>query len=111
MSYAVEEVGGLDELGSERVLRPVHPEVGGESFRQEVVALYDLIQHLVNLNRSLDVAFQHLHVPTTAKMRKTFCCGHNTNVRVQHNAFLLIGMHTSAEFVQMAEHGHHKFER
>lgn len=61
-AHPVEEVSGLDELWAQWMLCPMNPEVSSESFRQEVVTLHNLIQHLVNLNGRFDVSLQDLNM-------------------------------------------------
>lgn len=55
--YLIQEVGGLDELWSERMLTPVDMKVSGDGFGQEVVSLRYLVQNLVHLYSGLQVTF------------------------------------------------------
>jgi len=56
----VEEVGALEELGPERVSRPVGRVVEEDGLRQEVVPLDDLVQGCVHLDGASEVALEHL---------------------------------------------------
>ena len=57
----VQVVGRLEELGPQRMARPVHAVVEQHRLGQEVVLLHYLMQILVHLDGALDVALHHLN--------------------------------------------------
>ena len=59
-SSPIEEVGGLDKLRSEQMLSPVHLKIRRKSLRNEIVALYDLIEDFVTLDGRFKVAHKDL---------------------------------------------------
>ena len=64
-SGSVEEIGRFHKFRSERMLTPVHLEVRGKRFRQEIVTLHHLVKHFVRLNCWLQLQWITLAIFST----------------------------------------------